>query len=222
MKETTKMSRAVCQLEKMYNVINADLFDNVLPVPIITCNNKKGSYGHCTNWKKWSVNYESNHSYELNINPAFFYEGIECVLDTMIHEMIHVYCRVKDIKETSRNGVYHNKKFKELAEQKHLKVFYNEKCGYNTTHIGNDELTEYALEKGFNDIKINDGDKNISNIDLPTLIQFGSLGSALTSVNGRRPSSTRKYKCPCCGNSVRATKEVRILCMDCGVQMIKE
>ena len=36
-----------------------------------------------------------------------------------------------------------------------------------------------------------------------------------------RTSSTRKYRCPCCGNSVRATKTVRIACMDCGVQMIE-
>ena len=37
----------------------------------------------------------------------------------------------------------------------------------------------------------------------------------------KRPSSTRKYLCPVCGNSVRATKDVNILCMDCNVQMIK-
>ncbi len=31
----------------------------------------------------------------------------------------------------------------------------------------------------------------------------------------RKPSSTRKYICPHCGMSVRATKEVRIMCVDC-------
>lgn len=36
----------------------------------------------------------------------------------------------------------------------------------------------------------------------------------------RRPSSTRKYICPCCGNSVRATKTVNIACLDCNVQMV--
>lgn len=35
-----------------------------------------------------------------------------------------------------------------------------------------------------------------------------------------RTSSTRKYICPCCGNSVRATKEVHIACLDCGVPMV--
>lgn len=34
-----------------------------------------------------------------------------------------------------------------------------------------------------------------------------------------RPSSARKYVCPCCGNSVRATKAVNIACLDCNEQM---
>lgn len=34
-------------------------------------------------------------------------------------------------------------------------------------------------------------------------------------------SSTRKYVCPCCGNSFRATKDISVLCMDCGEQFVK-
>ncbi len=36
MKQTTKMSRAVSQLEHMYNTLNADKFDSALPTPIVT------------------------------------------------------------------------------------------------------------------------------------------------------------------------------------------
>jgi len=36
-----------------------------------------------------------------------------------------------------------------------------------------------------------------------------------------RKSNSRKYVCPCCGNSVRATKEVHIACMDCQQTMIE-
>ena len=48
MKETTKMSRAVSQLEHIYNNLNADFFAGELPVPIITVQSKPGTYGHCT------------------------------------------------------------------------------------------------------------------------------------------------------------------------------
>ena len=38
----------------------------------------------------------------------------------------------------------------------------------------------------------------------------------------KKPSSTRKYVCQCCGNSVRATKDVNIICADCNEQMTTE
>lgn len=31
--------------------------------------------------------------------------------------------------------------------------------------------------------------------------------------------NVRKYQCPKCGNSVRATKEVNIICGDCMIKM---
>ena len=37
---------------------------------------------------------------------------------------------------------------------------------------------------------------------------------------GLKPSSTRKYICPCCGNSFRATKNIRVMCMDCNEQFV--
>lgn len=46
MKQTIKMSRAVGQLEKMFNSINQDFFDGTLPVPIITIQSKPGTWGH--------------------------------------------------------------------------------------------------------------------------------------------------------------------------------
>ena len=39
--------------------------------------------------------------------------------------------------------------------------------------------------------------------------------------NKKPKSSTRKYICPSCGNTFRATKDINVLCMDCGEQFIK-
>ena len=65
MKETTKMSRAVSQLEHIYNNLNADFFAGELPVPIITVQSKPGTYGHCTTAKVWQR--KDGGAYELNI-----------------------------------------------------------------------------------------------------------------------------------------------------------
>ena len=65
MKQTTKMSRAVGQLEKIYTHLNEDFFEGSLPVPIITVQSKPGTYGHCSTSKVWQR--KEDNAYELNI-----------------------------------------------------------------------------------------------------------------------------------------------------------
>ena len=214
MKQTTKMSRAVSQLEHIYNALNTDFFQDELPIPIITVQSKPGTYGHCTTSKVWQR--KDGGAYELNIAAEVLNYPIEETLDTMLHEMVHLYCRENGIKEVSRGGKYHNKRFKAEAERRGLVCIPCGQYGWNTTP--SDNLVEYALSKGWNEIKIGRG-------SLPPIIRTGASGTAQTGAEttggGKRPSSTRKLQCPKCGCSVRATKTVRIMCMDCMEQMIE-
>ena len=214
MKQTTKMSRAVGQLEKMYFHINHDFFAGELPTPIITVQSKPGTYGHCSVAKVWKK--KDGETYELNIAAEVLSYPIEETLDTMIHEMVHLYCREHGIKEVSRGGLYHNGRFKEEAERRGLECYKTEKYGWNTKP--SERLIEYALCKDWNEIQIN---RN----SFPPFIRTGTTGTpnsgAPTGGGGKRPSSTRKLQCPKCGNSVRATKAVRIMCMDCMMQMVE-
>lgn len=150
MKETTKMSRAVSQLEHIYNALNTDFFDGLLPVPIITVQSKPGTYGHCTTAKVWQR--KDGGAYELNIAAEVLNYPIEETLDTMLHEMVHLYCRENGIKEVSRGGNYHNGKFKAVAEAHGLTCVPCGQYGWNTTPGEN--LVEYALSKNWNEIKI--------------------------------------------------------------------
>ena len=213
MKQTTKMSRAVGQLEKIYFHLNEDFFDGELPVPIITVQSKPGTYGHCSTSKVWQR--KEDNAYELNIAAEVLNYAIEETLDTMIHEMVHLYCRENGIKETSRGGSYHNGRFKEEAEKRGLECFKCGQYGWNTRPT--EKLVEYAIEKDWNEIRIG------RNSGFPG-IRIGATGTSQSGggVGGeRRPSSTRKLQCPCCKNSVRATKTVRIMCMDCMQQMME-
>lgn len=215
MKQTTKMSRAVGQLEKIYNCLNEDLFEGVLPVPIITVQSKPGTMGHCSVTKVWQRPKDS--TYELNIAAEVLNYPIEETLDTMIHEMVHLYCRENGIKEVSRGGKYHNGKFKEEAEKRGLECFKCGQYGWNTKPT--DRLVEYALERGWNEIRIGRSGLLIPGIRTGEGGPQHSGGAA--APGGKRPSSTRKLQCPCCKNSVRATKAVRIMCMDCNEQMME-
>lgn len=216
MKETTKMSRAFGQIERMYNSINADKFNNVLPVPIITIQSMKGTWGHCTRAKVWRK--KDGEAYEMNIAAEVADACLEEIIDTLIHEMIHLYCRENNIQETSRGGTYHNHIFKELAEEKGLQTIKTEKSGWNTIGTGNDKLIEYALSKGWNELKISRSSSLTRYSDLPAT---GISQIAGTTTGGKKPSSTRKLQCPKCKCSCRATKSIRIMCMDCGLQMLE-
>lgn len=217
MKQTVKMSRAVGQLEKMFSHINQDLFDGVLPVPIITIQSKPGTWGHMSRSRVWRRKDEE--TYEMNIAAEAADGPIEELIDTIIHEGVHLYCNINGIKDTSRGGGYHNKRFKEEAEKRLLKCVYTGAAyGWNTQGTGNDTLIEYALSKDWTELQIS---RNTNRN--PVAAGGGGLGLVLPGVvPDKRPSSTRKYICPGCRNSVRATKEVNILCGDCMVQMIKE
>ena len=212
MKQTTKMSRAVSQLEHIYNTLNTDYFESALPIPIITVQSKPGTYGHCSTSKVWKR--KEDNAYELNIAAEVLNYAIDETLDTMLHEMVHLYCRENGIKEVSRGGSYHNGRFKAEAEKRGLECFKCGQYGWNTRP--SDKLIEYALSKNWNEIRIG------RNTALP-MIRTGGNGAtqigASTVSGGTRPSSTRKLICPCCKQSVRATKTVNILCGDCMVKM---
>ena len=93
-KQSTRMSRAVSQLEHIYNSLNADFFSGELPVPIITVQSKPGTYGHCTTSKVWQR--KETGAYELNIAAEVLNYPIEETLDTI--EEYNGYCETgKDL-----------------------------------------------------------------------------------------------------------------------------
>lgn len=192
MKQTTKMSRAVSQLEHIYNSLNEDFFNYELPTPIITVQSKPGTFGHSSVAKVWKR--PEDNAYEINIAAEVLSYPIEETIDTMLHEMVHLYCREHGIKEVSRGGSYHNKRFKEIAEAHGLTCVQCGSHGWNTTP--GDNLLEYALQKGWSEIKI-------ARSSLPPMIRIGAdevaiaLGNAQPAPGEKRPSSTRKLACPC-------------------------
>ena len=214
MKQSTKMSRAVSQLEHMYNSLNQDFFGGELPSVIITVQSKPGTMGHSSRAKVWRR--KEDELFELNVAAEVLSYPIEETIDTIIHEACHIYCRVNGISEVSRNGSYHNKRFKEVAEAHGLSCIYTgSKYGWNTTPGEN--LIEYALQKGWSEIQINR--------QTVRPIRIGAYGTsqpgATLTPGAKAPSSTRKLICPGCGQSVRATKKVHILCGDCILPMVE-
>jgi hypothetical protein len=215
MKQLTNYQRVSNYLVKIFKAINEEYFDNELEIPTITIQSSVGTYGHITTSKVWHTMDTS--TYELNLSAYYLNRPIDEVVATLIHEATHLYCMQHGIKDTSNNGVYHNTRFKDVAENiGHLHIERHEKYGWTVTYATEDTL-DFIIKYGFQDIELVRGSQI-------SLVGIGggttSNGGKMTPPKTRKPSSTRKYICPCCGNSFRATKEINVLCMDCNEQYI--
>lgn len=214
MKQTTKMSRLVGEIEKAFRILNAELFDNQLPTPVFTVIPTPRAYAHFVKYPIWDVAGEGKT--EINIASGTLDRPLENILASLLHEAVHLYCfSVTKEQDTSNKGLYHNRTFKREAEAHGLTVERHDKYGWTITSPG-DKLLELILAHDeLQEIKMCRYDP--ATISVPT----GKATGATTSFNPVRPNAHhRKYICPQCAASVRATKAVNIMCMDCGMQMI--
>lgn len=208
-------------LEYGFEILNRVYFDNALPPVVITIMSSPRTYGHFTVGKVWKA--EESHYNEINISAEHLDRNIENVMATLQHELIHFYCQLNGIADTSQGGRYHNRKFKREAEARGLIISYAKYIGYSVTEPSQ-EFIEVVQGNGIEKpLDINrDGIRYITGTGG---ISGGSEGKDGTDgaggQTGKRKTSTRKYQCPCCGNSFRATKDIRVLCMDCNEQYIK-
>lgn len=206
---TISIEPIVRDLNTMYAALNDKLFDGKLTPAVITVipDNTKGAYGWYTLAKAWKTDdmddklkdEQFKQGYcEINLCAEHLSRPLVEVVGTLLHEMCHQYNHENGIKDTSRGGWYHNEAYRKAAEEHGLTVTKDGKYGYCRTALTED-LAKWAEE-------------NFKKFDL--------CRRTLTKKQKKTVKShSIKYTCPCCGNSVRATKVVNIRCADCDVLM---
>lgn len=211
MKQLTSYNRAAGYLNKVFDLLNAEFFESELSRPTITIQSTPKAYGHFSlREDTWVSKLGATH--EINIGAGTLSRPIEEVCATLLHEMVHYYNHVKGIQDCSRGGTYHNRRFKASAEAHGLLITHDDRYGWTIT-APSDRLLEFVIDNELTDILINRNEFSGFHI--------GGTGTHNgTPATTTRPSSTRKYICPCCGLSVRATRNVRIACMECDEQML--
>lgn len=209
MKPLTNYQRVSQYLVKIFKLVNEEYFNSSLEIPTITIQSTVGAYGHVSVQKVWHNDNTATH--ELNLSADYLNRPIENVVATLIHEACHLYAIQNDIKDTSNHGIYHNKRFKALAEMRDLKISRHEKYGWTITEP-TEQLLDFCISNRLEDIQIV-RQTLLSPIKVPT--------DHPTAISPRKPSSTRKYICPCCHNSFRATKNINVLCLDCHTPFIQ-
>ena len=214
MKQLTSYNRVAGYLNKIFDLLNEEFFENTLSRPTITIQSTPKAYGHFSlREDTWISKLGATH--EINLGAGTLSRPIEQICATLLHEMVHYYNYEQGIQDCSRGNTYHNKKFKAAAESRGLIVDHSEKYGWSHTSPS-DALLDFVLRHELSDILINRNEF--------TGFQMPGTGthSGVEVIVPPKTSSTRKYICPCCGNSVRATKTVRIACLDCMQQMIEK
>ena len=215
MKELTSYNRVTQYLNKVFKLINTEYYDKDLVMPTFTMQSTDGSYGHVTTSKVWKTE-SGKASYELNIGADYLNRPIENIVATLIHEGCHLYAMQNGIKDTSNKGVYHNKKFKALAEERGLIIERHDKYGWTIT-TPSEETINFCINNDLQEVLIS---RN-------TGFTFTGVG---TGKNGNgtpvkpiapKKGNSIKWICPCCGAIVRSTKVLNIVCGDCTEKFIQ-
>lgn len=215
MKELTSYNRVTQYLNKVFKLINSEYFKNELEMPTITIQSTVGAYGHVTTSKVWKTE-SGKASYELNIGADYLNRPIENIVATLIHEGCHLYAMQNGIKDTSNRGVYHNKRFKALAEDRGLIIEKRSRYGWTIT-TPSEATINFCIDNDLQEVLIT----------RHTGITFTGVG---TGKNGNgtpvKPTAPKKgnsikWICPCCGAIVRSTKILNIVCGDCNEKFIQ-
>ena len=186
------LTTTIEQLENWFDAVNRKYYANELPRPIMTIapDEKKKAYGWCTTYKAWTDGKQSN--YEINISANYANRSMTETISTIMHEAVHLYNILHNVKDCTRNGFYHNKNFKNEAERRGLKVTQSKKYGYAHT-----DPDEEAI-------------RWISTLEEKKIMYRPDIEKPET-----KKQKSFKYVCPHCGAIARTTKQIRLICGNC-------
>lgn len=205
-RKITTMAEMQAALQAAFNAINRDFYGGELEKVIITVKEgkKKAAFGRIETAKNWKQNGVERH--EINISADYIGERtVVQTITTLMHEMVHLYNLQNGIKDTTRSGIYHNKKFRETAEAHGLKVEQVDKIGWSLTTAT--PQTEQWI---------------INNVPIKKFGVYKQVAEKDPKGGGKSKQSSRKYVCPKCGLIARLTKDANIMCVECKQIMVFE
>ena len=192
----------VDSLNKLFGKLNGKYFGGTLEPLTITIQSDVKNYGHFTPVKVWTDTLK-NSTHEINISPNFQRDKY-AVVATLLHEMVHAYAHANGIKDTSRQGRYHNKAFKKLAEERGLIIEYADCIGWSVTRPS-ESLCAFVDE---------------TRIKLCDCFRDGERKEPKDSKP--RPKKY-KYKCPLCELTIETINDnARIMCITCNHELQRE
>lgn len=154
--ENNPYIKAVNILNKAFDHFNEKYCENVLKRPLITIlsRGRKACLGW--HWKnKWD--YQDSLHTEIMVAAETLRRPIQDILETLLHEMVHLWNSQQDIKDCNA-AQYHNKNFKKAAEN----IFFLEvdkmpQRGYALTKLSvksRDDVEEFIQQEQIKDFRL--------------------------------------------------------------------
>lgn len=187
----------VCkQLEHIFRILNMDIFKGRLPIPIFTIFVIDRKH-------EWYFQVRNQKQYVIALNQKELEKSEEEIICNMLHCMVHEYCKLFGIQESSREGRYHNIKFGESAEAHGLIVKKTSEEGYIT--IGIQESVKKLIRQKFTDLR--------KNMDIAI-----EMNSKTLTIN-TKAAYTTIWECPICHAKAKASHNAKLYCGYCMVAM---
>ncbi|OIJ12970.1 hypothetical protein BKP35_10445 [Anaerobacillus arseniciselenatis] len=204
----TNLQPAITELHKIYKKANEILFNNELPEDVVITiqsrGKRKGTLGWMYTKPVWEAG-EDKELYEINIASEALKRDYFEIITTLIHEMVHVWNAVGEVKDTSRGNSYHNKRFLASAIEAGMEYTHerpHEKIGYSAV-----TLTKETQNK----IKFWGINKEAFAVSRKDLNAGGQA---------KKKSNIIKWCCPSCDLIMRSSKpNVNVKCIDCDEQL---
>lgn len=217
------IEKITSELYKAYQLINESFFEGKLPTIAITIQSESRrqlSMGWCTQKEIWSDRKGTIKMYEINLTPEFldldFYE----TMNTLMHEMVHLYNIVHGVKDVSRNNTYHNAKFRDESIRRGFEYEDDKpdkKYGWSFS------VLSQATKKKLDQLDI---DKSVFTIARKTPGHYFTQQSENEQESeGKEKAKAKSFKweCPSCEAVLRTTKlEMNIICGDCNANFVAQ
>lgn len=196
-------------LELSFDYFNEKLFNSLLPQAMITIQSrgKDNCFGWCSVDPIWytgesgtDIEQSTENFYEINFSAEYLNRKFEDIMETLIHEMVHLSNITQGIDDCSKKQ-FHNENFKNEAERVGLRVEKVKRYGWTDTH-----LTEELI-------------KLVDELKVPKdIFVFARIDKAIKKVT--KQNTKIKLVCPKCKNKITAEDEINVICKDCDCEYV--
>lgn len=187
-------------IQNIYSYFNGQLFNGQLNNCLLNFSRKSkamGFFAPC----RWGKDGEKSTIHEISLNPEFLKMGVQETLQTLLHEMCHLW--QQDFGKATAG--YHNKQWAEKMQSVGLMPSTTGAEGGKTIGKG---MSDYAIEGGVF-LKV------VAKMPKSYLYPFVCMAEVEKGKKASKSKNKTKYTCSGCSTNIWGKDGLVITCNDC-------